>query len=312
MSIVLSKLRRLIDIYLRSDGRITGTYEATTIELTSFCNLSCPLCPVARDAPTIERERQLITREDLEKIVRLTGNICQSYVLSMWGEPLLHKDFNALLDIVLAERKPIWISTNLNYSARLAERLAEFPLLHVICSLDGWDEDSYKTYRIGGRFDRVTENLGILAKGKCAVYPQFLINTDNRQHVGSMRAFCDGFGLDRGNILLREMDENFRNNDIGTVPGNCHAPYSGLFFNSDGYLLPCCVNVGNDLRLPHISEFNTTDELLNGDAIRAIRKQLKRGKNHFESCHSCSGIQFEKIILESVKSRLAKMFSSDA
>ncbi len=126
------------------------------------------------------------------------------------------------------------------------------PLLHIICSLDGWDEESYNTYRIGGRWDRVNENLAILAKGKCTVYPQFLINTDNQTRIETMRAYCDGFGLDRGNVLLPHMDENFRNGDIGTVPGNCHAPYRGLHFNSDSYLLPCAVNVGSDLRLPHI------------------------------------------------------------
>ena len=103
MSVVLSKLRRLADIHLRSDGRITGAYESTTIELTSFCNLSCPLCPVARGARTVERERKQITREDFEKIVRLAGKISRAFVLSMWGEPLLHKNFDSLLDIVLAE-----------------------------------------------------------------------------------------------------------------------------------------------------------------------------------------------------------------
>ncbi len=309
MSVALAKLRRLGDIYLCSDGRITGTYESTTIELTSFCNLSCPLCPVARDANTMDRERKMITREDFEKIVRLSGKISQSFVMSMWGEPLLHKEFGALLDIALAEGKPIWISTNLNYSARLAVRLAEHPLLHVICSLDGWDEESYKSYRLGGRWDRVNENLAILAKGKCNVYPQFLINSDNQKHVEIMRAYCDGHELRRENILLNEMIENFRNEDVGTVPGNCHAPYRGLHFNSDGYLLPCAVNIGKDLRLPHITELDSTEDLLNGAAIREMRINLKRDKNQYESCHSCDGVRYEKVVFGSAKARLRNMFS---
>ncbi len=298
------KLRLLADVYLRSGGTLSGRYEATAIELTSFCNLSCPLCPVARDANTLNRERKTIDPGDLHRIIELTKDITRTYVLSMWGEPLLHKDFFPLLDVVRAACGTIWISTNLNYSAKLAHRLAECPELKIICSLDGWDEDSYKVYRVGGRFDLVVQNLAILTAGRCGVYPQFLINDDNRDQVGAMHAFCEGFGLGPGDILLRPMAENFRNENVGTVPGTCHAPYRGLHFNSDGYLLPCAVNVGPDLRIQHISEIKSAEELLNGEPMRAMRRQLAKDKNHYESCQSCAGVRVDAVLAQSVKTRI--------
>lgn len=304
MSVLAQKLQTLADIFVLRNGRMRGSFESVTIELTSFCNLSCPLCPVAKDNNTLERERQTMSREDLERIVELTRDHARAYVLSMWGEPLLHKDFFDLLAIVRNVGKPIWISTNLNYAGRLAERMAELPELKVICSLDGWDPQSYAAYRVGGRFERVRENLSILAKGRCEVYAQFLLNDANRSHQHDMVAFCAEFAIPASRIMFPEMQQNFRNENNAPVDGTCHQPYMGAYFNSDGHLLPCCVNVKNDLRLPHISSFHSADELRNGRDIVAMRRQLAVDKNHYPSCQSCAGTRMHEAISAAAKARL--------
>lgn len=51
----------------------------TAIELTSFCNLSCPLCPVARDANTLSREHKTISEDSLRRIVELTKDITRTF-----------------------------------------------------------------------------------------------------------------------------------------------------------------------------------------------------------------------------------------
>jgi sulfatase maturation enzyme AslB (radical SAM superfamily) len=310
MSALSQKLRLLSDIFLRADGRITAPYESVTIELTSFCNLSCPLCPVAKDANTLTRERQLMSRADLQRIVDLTKFNTRAYVLSMWGEPLLHKDFFELLDIVRAAGKIIWISTNLNYTRRFAERMAMIPELQIICSLDGWDEKSYLAYRVGGRFDRVRDNLAVLARGKCRVYPQFLVNDGNRRDVAKMLAFCDSFDIPVKNVKFPEMQYNFRNDQNEVISGHCHQPYVGAYFNSDGYMLPCCVNVGPDLKLPHVSRFETTNELRNGADVTAMRRQLAKDKNHYGSCTACRGLQADRAISSSLVARIRGVFQA--
>lgn len=312
MQVLVHKLRLLADVFFRSDGRISAHYESVTIELTSFCNLSCPLCPVAKDANTLTRERKLMSREDLQRIVDLTRNHTRGYVLSMWGEPLLHKDFFELLDIVRGAGKTIWISTNLNYAARLAERMAPIPELQIVCSLDGWDEESYKTYRVGGRFEQLRQNLAILARGKCGVFPQFLLNDENRRDIDKMKAFCASFDIPERNILFNEMQQNFRNEAEEVVSGQCHQPYFGAYFNSDGYMLPCCVNIGEDLKLPHVSGFKAPDDLRNGPEVVAMRKQLGRDKNHYASCVSCGGMQADRMIIQSISRRVRSAFGRTA
>lgn len=304
MSVLTRKLQTLADIFVLADGRVRGRYESVTIELTSFCNLSCPLCPVAKDQNTLERERETMRREDLERIVELTREHASAYVLSMWGEPLLHKDFFDLLAIVRSVGKPIWISTNLNYAARLAQRMAEIPELKVICSLDGWDPQSYSIYRVGGRFERVRENLSILAQGRCEVYAQFLLNDANRVRRSEMLAFCSEFGIPQPRVMFPEMQQNFKNENNAPVSGTCHQPYIGAYFNSDGYLLPCCVNVKNDLRLPHVSTFSSAEDLRNGPELVAMRRQLAKDKNHYPSCQSCPGTRMSESVSAAAKARL--------
>ncbi|HYM33517.1 MAG TPA: radical SAM protein [Candidatus Cybelea sp.] len=274
----------------RDDGRLTSQYESVTIELTSICNLSCPLCPVAHNNPTVVRKVPQMRMEDFRRILELTAPITDSFVLSMWGEAVLHKQFFDFLDLAHATGKRLWISTNLNYADWVAERLSGYERLEVICSMDGWDEQSYKAYRVGGRFDVMMRNMRILSRGKCKVWPQYLVPRDQPGSAETFCAFIDReFGIPRRQILLNPMNYNFKNENVGHVDGTCHFMYTSLIFNSDGYLQPCCLNVGKDLFIAHVSEFETSADLLNGEKLVDMRRRLAADKDQFPSCVSCEG-----------------------
>lgn len=296
------RLRLLNDIR-RDDGRMSVPYEAVGIEITSMCNLSCPLCPAARDARTVERDGSQMSKEDFARIVRLTAPITKNYVLNMYGESLLHKEFFDFLDMVAATGRGMSISTNLNYGERLAERLSQYEGLDVICSIDGWDPESYKRYRVGGRFDVMTRNLAILAKGKCKVHPQFLVDGDDKE---GCETFCDfienEIGIPRRNIILKPMNPNFKNELMRTYEGVCHYMYANIYFTSDGNLVPCCVHVGRDLFLAHISDFERPEDVLNAAPLVAARRQLARDKNAYKSCVSCPGRDIRAETADKLKS----------
>lgn len=283
------RLRLLGDIR-RDDGRMSVPYEAVGIEITSMCNLSCPLCPAARDARTVVRDTKQMSKEDFARIVRLTAPVTKNYVLNMYGESLLHKDFFEFLDMVAATGRGMSISTNLNYGARLAERLAQYDRLDVICSIDGWDAESYKRYRVGGRFDVMVQNLAILARGKCKVYPQFLVDGDDKEGCEAFCSFIENeIGIPRRNIILKPLNRNFKNEMMRTYDGVCHYMYANIYFTSDGNLVPCCIHVGRDLFLSHISDFDRPEDLLNAPQLVAARRQLANDKNAYKSCISCEG-----------------------
>lgn len=155
----------------------------------------------------------------------------------------------------------------------------------------------------------MTKNLAILSKGKCSIFAQFLINDSNEQYKDRMRSFCESLGVPSKSICFRPMIQNFRNAQTEVIEGRCHEPYAGAYFNSDGYLLPCCTNVGDDLKLDHVSTFHTPEELRNNDRVRAMRKSLARNKNRYASCVSCPGAQVHRSLYDSVKRRAAALIS---
>lgn len=308
--LVGKRLRLLGDITLNT-GHVSARYQTVMIETTSTCNLDCPICPARRSDNIMERASKQISLADMRMIVDRTRNITDSYCLNMWGEPLLHKEFKQILDYVSSAGLPIWFSSNLNYSTRLAEMLAEYPLVNIICSLDGWDAESYAEYRWGGRFDVLKTNLAILAKGKCKIYPQYLIGDDGPETERRKEMFVSFVKEIVGsteNVFFKRKFEDLRNDTDAVVPGRCSSMYAGLYFNSDGTLMPCCTNVRKDVMLRHISAYETAD-LVNGGEVKALRKSILSDKNKYDSCKSCGGEDHQKLITSIIKTRVKEMFA---
>ena len=179
----------------------------------------------------------------------------------------------------------------------------------MICSLDGYDEESYKVYRVGGDFELVKRNLKILSEGVCNVLPQFLINPDNKAHIDKMRKFVAEMNIPENNIHLKTMNMNFLNKQTEVIPGVCHSMHQGLYFNVDGIVQPCCVNIGRDLRLLHISNFKSTEGLLNHPKIVEVRQNLAKDKNQYASCTACEGHDFREDTVKVGKKWLSSKIS---
>jgi pyruvate-formate lyase-activating enzyme len=308
-NILRDRLKLLRDVR-RNNGTISTRYQTVMIETTSFCNLDCPICPARKSQNVMERASKQVKVDDVRLIVNLTKHMTETFCLNMWGEPLLHKEFGEILRIVSDAGLPIWFSTNLNYSARLAEMLAPNPLLHIICSLDGWDSESYAEYRWGGRFDVVKRNLEILSKGQCRIYPQYLIGAEHKDAEARKARFLTFVEATVGNtknVFFKKKIDDLRNDGNDTVPGRCGSMYAGLYFNSDGILMPCCTNARKDVYLRHVSAYSSQD-LYNGDEVNTLRSRILDNKNQFPSCRTCQGENQEKLIANVIIQGLKKLF----
>ncbi len=290
----LSTAFRLIGEYAEikiNSGRKSTAYETVGIEIASRCNLGCPLCPAARDARTVERDTQFIARRDFERIVAVTKDITRGYVLNLYGESLLHPEFFEMLNIAVATGRHVSLSTNLNYSERLARRLSTYGGIDVICSIDGWDPESYLHYRRGGRFAVMKSNLAVMARGNANVYAQFLVKDGDDPKLPALHAFMAEVGLPLSRLRIAPLIENFKNENTHTIEGNCEFPYDSIYFTSDGRIQPCCLNVGRDLHIVHVNELLSSNDALNHPALKRVRRDLAENKNMYKSCYSCPGSQ---------------------
>ncbi|SVC99611.1 uncharacterized protein METZ01_LOCUS352465, partial [marine metagenome] len=120
------------------------------VEPTNFCNLKCPLCPSGNGQ--MERPRGNM---DLERYRRLIDEIKDHVMLLMlWnqGEPFINKGFLEMVRYAREHRIPVMTSTNGHFVRTLDQALdiVDSGLSEMIISLDGVDQETYETYRVGG------------------------------------------------------------------------------------------------------------------------------------------------------------------
>lgn len=135
------------------------------VEITSSCNLTCPMC-YAASAPG---GHHLSLAECCRAIDRLVAVEGRPEVLQLsGGEPTIHPEFGAILEY--AVRQPIdvvMVNTNglrLAQDEALAERLAEFRRrIEIYLQFDGLDDEAYRPLRgeaLAGVKHRAVEMLG--------------------------------------------------------------------------------------------------------------------------------------------------------
>lgn len=120
------------------------------VEINDYCNLQCPIC-YAESGPNRQQHRSLRQIETmLDAVVRNEGE--PDVVQISGGEPTLHPDFFAVLD--LAKARPIrhlMVNTNGIRIAReedFARRLAEYmPGFEIYLQFDSFEEEALLALR---------------------------------------------------------------------------------------------------------------------------------------------------------------------
>ena len=93
----------------------------------------------------------------------------------------------------------------------MVESLIRSRLDTLIVSIDGTTQDVYEVYRVGGRLDRVFENIGrIVEKKKELGYKtpfiewQFIVVRQNEHQIADARNLAREIGVD--NIVFKNVD----------------------------------------------------------------------------------------------------------
>lgn len=141
--------------------------------LTEKCNLRCNYCI---------RGKKNNSELSLEKLNLLLqeNDFSQDQVLLTGGEPLLHRNFQEIVQICLDKFKYVAINTNgllLDKS-----RIVKNSRIHYQISLDG-DKVEHDGLRGNGTFDKVLANLKILDQKKISYNVSSVINKSNCDQI---------------------------------------------------------------------------------------------------------------------------------
>jgi radical SAM protein with 4Fe4S-binding SPASM domain len=239
---------RIAASYFRHKAVLSGGPIEITLESTSKCNLSCPMCP--RHVYEFDNENM-----DLDLYRKIIED-CKDHVEFVWpygiGEPLIHPRIFEMIRITRKAGIRAGLSTNATLlDERRAERLLDSGLDYLILAFDGATRRTYETYRVGASFEQSRQNIVAFLRKKQArnspmhVVVQMVVLKENRGEIESFRKLWTMSGVDE--VRFKRDELQFEGSRIpgdafsGRRRNPCYLLWRGpMYVSYDGRVHPCC------------------------------------------------------------------------
>jgi radical SAM protein with 4Fe4S-binding SPASM domain len=173
------------------------------IELTSYCDLRCPVCPTGTG--TMHRRAAAVDMDLVRRLLEEVGPYLLTVSLWGWGEPLLHPDFAEAVRIVREHGAVPLISTNGQKlgDPRVVDELMREPPGYLIVAIDGLTDQTNSVYRVGAKLRPILEGVRKLAQLKRAagrdlpvLNMRYIPMKHNQHELPRVRAFAAENGFD--------------------------------------------------------------------------------------------------------------------
>jgi cyclic pyranopterin phosphate synthase len=145
------------------------------ISVTDRCNFRCPYCMPAEifgDAYKFKPRPELLTFEEIARLVRVAASLGVTKLRLTGGEPLLRRDLPDLIELLAAIDgiEDLALTTNGYLLADAAERMAAAGLQRITVSLDSLDEEVFQELN-GRQYSVVPVLEGIKAAERAGLAP---------------------------------------------------------------------------------------------------------------------------------------------
>ena len=287
------------------------------IDTTNICQLKCPLCHTGLG--TIHRDQGVMHFDLFTKTIDQIKDYCVWLTLYSWGEPFLNKRIHEFVGYAHQNDIATIISTNLNkpLTPEMAENIIKAGLDVMIISIDGVTQEVYEQYRVGGRLDRVLDNLKLLVQKKQELgYStphlewQFIVMRQNEHQMDEASRLAHELGIN--SLVFKKVDFPHGMNDRGEaerwVPRDhpeyqredpflkpyqedgqrCWRLWRSAVVNWDGGFAPCCYLTDKAEDFGDAST-DTIQEIWNNPKYAAARGLFAEGftPKQWLGCLSC-------------------------
>jgi radical SAM protein with 4Fe4S-binding SPASM domain len=291
-----------------------GSPISISFEPTTSCNLRCPECPSGLRSftrPTGMLQEDLFTKtiDDLQSRLLYL-------IFYFQGEPFLNTKF---LDLVkYASKKGIYTatSTNAHYLNDVnAKKTVESGLDRLIISIDGTTQETYQSYRIGGKLDKVIEGAKNIVKWKKElksntphVIFQFLVVRPNEHQIDELKALAKEIGVDEIGLKTAQVYDYENGNDLiptidkysrykkeadgkysikNELINHCWKLWHSCVITWDGIVVPCCFDKDAEYRMGSLKEQSFKD-LWMSDTYKKFRASVLRSRGEIDMCKNCT------------------------
>ncbi len=291
-----------------------GMPLSISIEPTTSCNLRCPECPSGLRSFT--RPTGMLKTALFESVIDQLAPTLSYLIFYFQGEPYLHTGF---LDMVAyASRRKMYTatSTNAHYLDDEAARQTVLSGLdRLIISIDGTSQETYASYRVGGKLEKViegTKNIMLWKKQLKSSTPhvifQFLVVKPNEHQIGEVKQLAKELGVtevafktaqiydyQHGSDLIPTLDRysRYKKNTDGSYSiknqllDHCWKMWHSCVITWDGKVIPCCFDKDAHFVLGDMNE-RTFEEIWRGDKYENFRASLLRSRSEIEMCRNCT------------------------
>ena len=285
-----------------------------SFEPTTFCNLRCPECPSGLRAFT--RPTGMLQKDFFsESIDELSETLIYLYFYFQ-GEPYLNPDF---LDMVkYATDKGIYTVTSTNahfLNDENAKRTITSGLDRIIVSIDGTTQETYESYRVGGKLEKVLAGTKNLVKWKKELKSQtphiifqFLVVKPNEHQVEEVQKLADEVGVNQvvfktaqiydyknGNPLIPTIDKfsRYAKQADGTyhiknkMLNQCWKLWHSCVITWDGRIVPCCFDKDATHKMGDLRT-HSFREIWQSEMYDNFRKKILKSRKNIDICTNCS------------------------
>jgi len=286
-----------------------------SVEVTNFCNLHCPECPVGIGGISKHEQSSFDFQLFRELIDELKPKL-QHVILYFQGEPFLNNQF--IKFIQYAHDAGIYTSTSTNgqfLNKKIAQEIVLSGLDKIIVSIDGSTQQVYETYRIGGSLQKALNGIKLLVELKRtlkSITPlieiQFLVLKTNEHQMSEMKQLTKFLKADRlsfksaqlydfenGNKLLTTKNRYARYKRMkdgkfvikGRQSNSCWRLWSGGVINVHGEVLPCCFDKSSQHSFGNIRK-NSFLNCWHSAKASEFRGSILKNRKQFEMCRNCT------------------------
>lgn len=317
----LKKVRNMINVYASyylskwfSEVKHIGMPISISFEPTTSCNLRCPECPSGLRSFT--RPTGMLGENLFKKTIDELSETLTYLIFYFQGEPFLNPKFLELVKYASDRKIYTATSTNAHYlNDSMAKRTVESGLDRLIISIDGTTQETYQSYRVGGKLEKVIDGTKNIIKWKKKlnsktphVIFQFLVVKPNEHQIKEVYKLANTLGVDEvglktaqiydyknGSPLIPSQDKyaRYAKQKDGsykiknTMVNSCWKMWHSCVITWDGLVVPCCFDKDAHHRLGDLKT-NNFSLLWKSKKYNNFRAALLKSRDQIEICKNCT------------------------
>jgi MoaA/NifB/PqqE/SkfB family radical SAM enzyme len=272
-------------------------------ELTSYCNLKCPLCPTG--TKMLKRKAMNMDVELYIKVMNELSPYLLTACLWGWGEPLLHPQIGEILKASYNRGVNIIVSTNgqnLN-DEKVIDAILRYPPTYLIVALDGITDETNSVYRKGAKLQPALEGVNKIYHRRKGEYPilnmRHIVMKQNEHEsselvefakrnyfdILTIRTLCDLLAGSASSLLPEA--SKYRNLTNKKYDYVCDMALNTPMICSDGTLDVCCQDYQEPLMQYGDLKVSSFRELWHSTKAAELRHQIFKNPEKM-NCKDCS------------------------